>query len=89
MIEPMQLLAFIGFAAILAVTPGPGLPYLAAPTLAVTLSTLPDVVAAFAAARMRAGLATRPTLILRLREASGAIMVALGAGLLLLRRPAG
>ncbi|MDO9712230.1 LysE family translocator [Paracraurococcus lichenis] len=54
----------------------------------VALNTLADVVVAFAASGIRDGAAARPTLIRRLREASGAAMVALGIGLALTNRPA-
>lgn len=54
----------------------------------VALNTLADVAVALAAARVRAGAAARPGLVRRLREASGAAMVALGLGLALARRPA-
>ena len=56
-------------------------------TLSVLLNTLADVVVAVAAARLRGGAMARPSLIRRLREASGAAMVALGFGLALARRP--
>ena len=54
----------------------------------VALNTLADVAVALAAAGVRAGAAARPGLIRRLREASGAAMIALGLGLALVRRPA-
>ena len=53
----------------------------------VALNTLADLVVAFAAGGVRAGAAARPGLIRRLREGSGAAMVALGLGLVLVRRP--
>jgi threonine/homoserine/homoserine lactone efflux protein len=56
--------------------------------VSVALNTLADVVVAFAAGGIRDGAAARPALIRRLREASGAAMVALGVGLALARRPA-
>ncbi|WP_419900787.1 LysE family translocator [Roseomonas sp. USHLN139] len=56
--------------------------------VSVALNTLADIVVAFAAAGIRQGAATRPTLIRRLREGSGAAMVALGIGLALVKRPA-
>ena len=56
--------------------------------LSVALNTAADVLVAYAAGRVRAGMAARPKLIRRLREASGASMIALGVGLLLARRPA-
>ena len=57
-------------------------------SISVVLNTLADVVVAFAASGIRAGATARPTLIRRLREGSGAAMVALGIGLALARRPA-
>ncbi len=56
--------------------------------VSVSLNTLADIVVAFAASRIRDGAAARPLLIRRLREASGAAMVALGVGLAVARRPA-
>lgn len=56
--------------------------------VSVTLNTLADIVVAFAASSIRDGAAARPILVRRLREASGAAMVALGVGLALARRPA-
>ena len=56
--------------------------------VSVLLNTGADVMVAHAAGRVRAGIAGRPGLVRRLREASGAGMVALGLGLLLARRPA-
>lgn len=55
--------------------------------VSVVLNTLADVAVALAAAGIRAGAAARPNLVRRLREASGAAMVALGIGLALARRP--
>lgn len=55
--------------------------------VSVALNTLADIVVAFAAGGIRDGAAARPALIRRLREASGAAMIALGAGLVLVRRP--
>ncbi|KAA2214280.1 LysE family translocator [Teichococcus oryzae] len=57
--------------------------------VSVALNTLADIAVAFAASRIRDGAAARPTLIRRLREASGGAMIALGLGLALARRPAG
>ncbi|MEH3147145.1 MAG: LysE family translocator [Methylobacterium frigidaeris] len=57
--------------------------------VSVALNTLVDIVVACAAGGIRDGAAARPTLIRRLREGSGAAMVALGVGLALVRRPAG
>ncbi|MFL5126451.1 MAG: LysE family translocator, partial [Microvirga sp.] len=56
-------------------------------SVSVALNTLADVAVAIAASRIRAGAAARPKLIRRLREGSGAAMVALGFGLALARRP--
>src|SRR4051795_11821981 len=49
--------------------------------VSVTLNTAADIVVAFAAAGVREGAAAWPNLIRRLRECSGAAMVALGIGL--------
>lgn len=56
--------------------------------VSVTLNTLADIVVAFAASGIREGAAARPALIRRLREASGAAMIALGIGFALAKRPA-
>ena len=56
--------------------------------VSVALNTVADIVVAFAAGGIRKGAAARPTLIRRLREASGAAMIALGIGLALAKRPA-
>lgn len=56
--------------------------------LSVALNTLADIVVAFAASGIRTGAAARPGLIRRLREGSGAAMVALGIGLALAKRRA-
>ena len=55
--------------------------------ISVALNTAADVAVAFAAGGVRSGMARRPGLVRRLREASGAAMIALGLGLLLARRP--
>lgn len=55
--------------------------------ISVALNTAADVLVAFAAGGVRTGMAGRPSLVRRLREVSGAGMVALGMGLLLVRRP--
>jgi len=47
---------------------------------------LADIVVAIGASRLREGAAARPGLIKRLREISGASMIALGAGLALAKR---
>ena len=56
--------------------------------VSVALNTLADIVVAFAASGIREGAGARPALIRRLREASGAAMIALGIGLAVARRPA-
>lgn len=56
--------------------------------VSVALNTLADVVVAYAAGGVRAGMTKRPSLVRRLREASGAAIIALGLGLLFARRPA-
>jgi threonine/homoserine/homoserine lactone efflux protein len=57
-------------------------------TISVALNTLVDVVVAYAASRIRSGAVARPDLVRRLREGSGAVMIALGVGLALAKRPA-
>ncbi|AWB24784.1 LysE family translocator [Methylobacterium currus] len=57
-------------------------------SVSVALNTLADLAVAVAAGRLRAGAASRPGLVRRLRETSGAAMIALGLGLALVRRPA-
>jgi threonine/homoserine/homoserine lactone efflux protein len=54
--------------------------------ISVSLNTGVDLLATYCAAKPRAGLARRPSLITRTRQASGAIMCGLGATLLLARR---
>jgi threonine/homoserine/homoserine lactone efflux protein len=61
------------------------LQFLALGFVSVALNTLADIVVAFAASAVRQGAATRPSLIRRLREASGAAMIALGIGLAVAR----
>ena len=56
-------------------------------TVSVALNTLADIVVAFAAGEVRSGAAARPSLVRRLRQASGAGMVALGVGLAAAGRP--
>lgn len=56
--------------------------------VAVALNTLADIAVAFAAGGIRSGAASRPVLVRRLREGSGAAMVVLGLGLAVARRPA-
>jgi threonine/homoserine/homoserine lactone efflux protein len=54
--------------------------------ISVAMNTAVDVVVAHSAARARSSFANHPTLIRRLREASGAVMCGLGATLLVARR---
>ncbi|MBV1695853.1 MAG: LysE family translocator [Hyphomicrobiales bacterium] len=56
--------------------------------ISVALNTAVDVVVAFLAARVRDGMAERPTFVRRLRQTSGAVLCGLGATLLLARRGA-
>ena len=67
---------------------GVALQFVVLGAVSVALNTAADVVVAFMASGLREGAAARPTLIRRLREASGAAMVALGVGLALAKRPA-
>jgi threonine/homoserine/homoserine lactone efflux protein len=62
------------------------LPFILLGVISVTLNTLADIVVAIGASRIRDGAASRPGLIKRLREISGASMIALGAGLALAKR---
>lgn len=55
--------------------------------VSVVLNTLADIGVAFAASRIRQGATARPNLVRRMREGSGAAMVALGIGLAFARRP--
>ena len=57
-------------------------------TVSVLLNTGVDILVACGAARIRNSLFARPGLIRQLRQGSGAAMVALGLGVLLVRRPA-
>jgi threonine/homoserine/homoserine lactone efflux protein len=54
--------------------------------ISVVLNTGADVVVTYWAAKARAGLAKRPSLIVKMRQTSGAVMCGLGASLLLARR---
>jgi threonine/homoserine/homoserine lactone efflux protein len=56
--------------------------------VSVILNTLADVAVALIASSVREGAVARPALIQRLREVSGAVMIALGVGLALAKRPA-
>ena len=58
-------------------------------TISVVLNTAADIVVAAAASGIREGAAARPALVRRLREGSGAAMIALGLGLTLAKRPGG
>jgi threonine/homoserine/homoserine lactone efflux protein len=64
------------------------LQFVALGSVSVALNTLSDIVVAFAASGIREGAAARPALVRRLRESSGAALMALGVGLALARRPA-
>jgi threonine/homoserine/homoserine lactone efflux protein len=54
--------------------------------ISVGLNTSADLVVTYWAAKARAGLAARPSLITRMRQASGAVMCGLGTTLLFARR---
>ncbi|MGI9411781.1 MAG: LysE family translocator [Hyphomicrobiaceae bacterium] len=56
-------------------------------TFSVVLNTLADVVVAYCAGELRAGLARRSLLLRRLREASGITLCGLGIALAFARRP--
>jgi threonine/homoserine/homoserine lactone efflux protein len=62
------------------------LPFILLGSISVVLNTLADIVVAIGASRIREGAASRPAFIRRLREISGASMIALGAGLALAKR---
>ena len=62
------------------------LPFILLGCISVALNTLADIVVALGASRIREGAGARPRLIRRLREISGASMIALGAGLALAKR---
>jgi threonine/homoserine/homoserine lactone efflux protein len=64
------------------------LQFVALGTVSVALNTLADIVVAFAASGIHEGAAARPALVRRLREASGAALIALGIGLAFAKRPA-
>jgi threonine/homoserine/homoserine lactone efflux protein len=61
-------------------------PFIVLGAISVTLNTLADIVVAIGASRIREGAASRPAFIRRLREISGASMIALGASLALAKR---
>jgi threonine/homoserine/homoserine lactone efflux protein len=54
--------------------------------ISVALNTTADIVVTYGAAIARGGLENRPSLIMRARQASGAVMCGLGASLLFARR---
>ena len=56
--------------------------------ISVALNTSADLVATYWTAKARAGLAQRPSLVKRARQASAAVMCGLGASLLVARRAA-
>jgi threonine/homoserine/homoserine lactone efflux protein len=56
--------------------------------VSVALNTGVDILVALGAGGIRRGLSARPGLLVRLRQGSGAMLCALGAGLALVRRPA-
>jgi threonine/homoserine/homoserine lactone efflux protein len=62
--------------------------FIALGLISVALNTGADVVVTYWAAKARAGLAKRPSLIAKARQASGAVMCGLGASLLFARRAA-
>lgn len=64
-----------------------GLQFVLLGAISVALNTLADIAVALAAGRLRDGATARPGLVRRLREASGAAMIALGLGLALAKRP--
>jgi threonine/homoserine/homoserine lactone efflux protein len=64
------------------------LQFIALGLVSVALNTAADVVVAFAAASLRDKAVDHPERIVRLRQASGGAMLALGVGLLFARRPA-
>jgi threonine/homoserine/homoserine lactone efflux protein len=65
-----------------------GLQFIILGVISVVLNTAADVVVTCWAAKARAGLARRPSLVVRMRQASAAVMCALGASLLVARRTA-
>jgi threonine/homoserine/homoserine lactone efflux protein len=54
--------------------------------VSVALNTSADLIVTYWAAKVRAGLVQRPSLVMRVRQASAAIMCGLGASLLVARR---
>jgi threonine/homoserine/homoserine lactone efflux protein len=67
---------------------GVALQFVSLGLISVTLNTLADIAVVAMAARARDNLSHRPTLIRRMREASGIIMCGLGASLAFARRSA-
>ena len=57
-------------------------------TFSVALNTFSDILVAYGAGAIRAGLEAKPIVVRRLREGSGLVIIALGLGLLWGRRPA-
>ena len=57
-------------------------------SISTLLNVAMDVMVTFAASAVRDRLAARPTIMQRMRQASGAILVALGVTLAFARRPA-
>lgn len=64
------------------------LQFVALGAVSVAMNTAVDVVVTYGAAALRDRLAARPSIIRRLRQASGAILCALGVTLALAKRPA-
>ena len=64
------------------------LQFIALGTISVAMNTAVDVAVTYGAAALRDRLAARPGIVARLRQASGAILCALGVTLALARRPA-
>lgn len=88
-LNPKTAAFFLAFVPQFVSPEGPVVPqFVALGFASVALNTLADVAVAFAAGGIRDGAAARPALVRRLREASGAAMIALGIGLALVRRPA-
>lgn len=66
---------------------GFALQFLVLGVASVALNTLADIAVAFGAGRFREGAAAQPGLLRRMREGSGLLMIVLGLGLLIARRP--
>jgi threonine/homoserine/homoserine lactone efflux protein len=64
------------------------LQFIALGAISVAMNTAVDVVVTYGAAALRDRLAARPGIITRMRQASGALLCALGVTLALARRPA-